>query len=163
MLNVLNLRKTKRRRKERPSWKLWFPPGPKVPAHVQKLEGEKPACPCLSLQRWCTGDAPPPSSPGRSVPGGVYLDASSGPVFRFVLVPRGQRTNAIFTDVRGAKDEDVCAGLSMLVSLVSLLFGTVLISFYIPASLAWRNVRIVPGSGTHSRHVDDLHVLSRLE
>lgn len=47
------------------------------------------------------------SSPGRGVPAGVDLDASSGPFFRFVPVPRGKRTGAIFFDVRGAKTGDV--------------------------------------------------------
>lgn len=41
-------------------------------------------------------------------------------------------------------------GLSMLVSLVSMLSGTVLITFYIPASFAWHHVRFVPGTGVSS-------------
>lgn len=54
----------------------------------------------------------------------------------------------------------------MLASLVSTLWVTVLITFYIPASSAWRNVRVVAGGGVSSRHpedVDDLLVLGRLE
>lgn len=109
-----------------------------------------------------SGRRQPRSSPRPNDPGGARAR-----FFRFVTVPRGKTTKAVFIDVRGAAKEDVFIGLSMLVSLFFRLFVT-RPSVFTSHRLCNTTRVLSPENEAHSRHpaagnMDYLLVLDRLE
>lgn len=134
-----------------------------VHAHVQKIEEEKPRCPYLSVQRWCTVDAvshgPRQDQTTPAEPGPVFSALSRSPE------ERRQKRSLLMSEER--RKEDVFIGLSMLVSLFFMLFVT-RPSVFTSHRLCNTTRVLSPENEAHSRHpaagdTDYLLVLDRLE
>lgn len=152
MVNFSLAKKKRREKKEKPSWKF-------TPMYRRWKKKNHVSISFFAALVF-SGRRQPRSSPGPNHPGGARAR-----FLRFVTVPRGKTTKAVFTDVRGAAKEDVFIGLSMSASLFFMLFVRCPSVF---TSHRLCNTTRVLSNEARSRHpaagdMDYLLVLNRLE